>query len=42
VSPKSIERLMKEAGQKGRVVRVIRCQPGLKRFKAKGENLFLR
>ena len=30
---------MKEAGLKGRVVRVTRRQPGLKRFKAKGENL---
>jgi len=30
---------MKEAGLKGRVVRVTRRQPGLKRFQAKGENL---
>jgi transposase InsO family protein len=39
VSRKRVERLMREAGLKGRVVRVTRRQPGLKRFKAKGENL---
>lgn len=39
VGRKRVERLMKEAGLKGRVVRVTRRQPGLKRFKAKGENL---
>lgn len=36
---KRVERLMREAGLKGRVVRVTRCQPGLKRFQARGENL---
>ncbi len=39
VGRKRVERLMKEAGLKGRVVRVTRRQPGLKRFKAKGDNL---
>jgi transposase InsO family protein len=39
VARKRVERLMKEAGLKARVVRVTRRQPGLKRFKAKGENL---
>lgn len=39
VGRKRVERLMREAGLKGRVVRVTRRQPGLKRFKAKGENL---
>jgi len=33
---------MREAGLKGRVVRVTRRQPGLKRFNAKGENLLLK
>lgn len=42
VSRKRVERLMKEAGLKGRVVRVTRRQPGLKRFQAKGENLLLK
>jgi len=41
VGKKRVERLMKEAGLKGRVARVTRRQPGLKRFKAKGENLIL-
>ena len=39
VSRKRVERLMREAGLQGRVVRVTRRQPGLKRFKAKGKNL---
>jgi len=39
VGRKRVERLMKEAGLRGRVVRVTRRQPALKRFKAKGENL---
>lgn len=39
VSRKRVERLMREAGLKGRVVRVTRRQPGLKRFKSKGSNL---
>jgi len=33
---------MREAGLRGRVVRVTRRQPGLKRFNAKGENLLLK
>jgi len=41
VSRKRVERLMKEAGLKGRVTLVTRRQPGLKRFKSKGENLLL-
>lgn len=36
-----VARLMKEAGLQGRVVRVTRRMPGLKRFKAKGENILL-
>lgn len=39
VGRKRVERLMREAGLQGRVVRVTRRQPGLKRFKAKGVNL---
>ena len=39
VGRKRVERLMKEAGLKGRVVRVTRRQPGLKRFQARGDNL---
>ncbi|MEH6544210.1 MAG: IS3 family transposase [Porticoccaceae bacterium] len=39
VGRKRVERLMREAGLKGRVVRVTRRQPGLKRFKAKGTNV---
>ena len=41
VGRKRVERLMREAGLKGRVVRVTRRQPGLKRFKSKGQNLRL-
>ncbi len=41
VGRKRVERLMRAAGLQGRVVRVTRRQPGLKRFKAKGENLRL-
>jgi putative transposase len=41
VGKKRIERLMQAQGLKGRVVRVTRRQPGLKRFKADGENLRL-
>lgn len=41
VGKKRVARLMQEAGLKGRVVRVTRRQPGLKRFLAKGENLLL-
>ena len=36
---KRVERLMRGAGLKGRVARVTRRQPGLKRFQARGENL---
>ena len=39
IGRKRVERLMREAGLKGRVVRVTRRQPGRKRFNAKGENL---
>jgi len=39
VGRKRVERLMSEAGLKGRVARVTRRQPGLKRFQARGENL---
>lgn len=39
VSRKRVERLMQAQGLRGRVVQVTRCQPGLKRFKADGENL---
>jgi len=39
IGRKRVERLMREAGLKGRVVRVTRRQPGLKRFSAKGDNL---
>jgi putative transposase len=42
VSRKRVERLMREAGLKGRVVRVTRRAPGLKRFKGKGENLLIK
>jgi len=41
VGRKRVERLMREAGLRARVVRVTRRQPGLKRFKAKGDNLRL-
>lgn len=40
-SRKRVERLMREAGMKGRVVRVTRRAPGCKRFHSKGENLLL-
>lgn len=39
IGRKRVERLMREAGLKGRVTRVTRRQPGLKRFQARGENL---
>ena len=41
VGKKRVERLMCEHDLKGRVVRVTRRQPGLKRFIARGENLKL-
>lgn len=41
ISKKRVERLMREAGLVGRVTQVTRRQPGLKRFKAAGENLLL-
>jgi transposase InsO family protein len=41
VGKKRIERLMKAHDIKGRIVRVTRRQPGLKRFVARGENLRL-
>ena len=41
VSEKRIERLMRDLGIQGRVMSVTRRQPGLKRFKAAGENLRL-
>lgn len=41
VSRKRVERLMREAGMKGRVVRVTRRAPGCKKFHSKGENLLL-
>ena len=40
VGKKRVERLMRENGLRGRVVRVTRRQPGLKKFKASGENLW--
>lgn len=39
IGKKRVERLMREMKLKGRVVKVTRRQPGLKRFHAKGENL---
>ena len=39
VGKKRVERLMRENGLVGRVVQVTRRQPGLKRFKAAGDNL---
>jgi transposase InsO family protein len=41
VGRKRVERLMRESGLRARVVRVTRRLPGLKRFKARGENLRL-
>lgn len=41
VGRKRVERLMRESGLKGRVVKVTRRQPGLKRFKAHGSNLLM-
>lgn len=41
VGKKRVERLMREEGLVGRVMQVTRRQPGLKRFKAAGENLRL-
>ena len=41
VGRKRVERLMREAGLQARVVRVTRRQPGLKRFRARGNNLRL-
>lgn len=41
VSRKRVERLMRQDGLKGRVTRVTRRVPGLKRFIAKGENHLL-
>jgi putative transposase len=41
VGKKRIERLMQVQGIQGRVVKVTRRQPGLKRFKAAGDNLRL-
>jgi len=41
VSRKRVARLMRTAGLVGRVTQVTRKQPGLKRFKAAGENLLL-
>lgn len=42
VGKKRIERLMKAHDIKGRIVKVTRRQPGLKRFVARGENLRLK
>ncbi len=41
VSKKRVERLMRAANLRGRVVRVTRRQPGLKRFAAQGKNVLL-
>ena len=41
VGRKRVERLMREAGLRARVVQVTRRQPALKRFKARGDNLRL-
>lgn len=40
IGKKRVERLMRDKGLVGRVVRVTRRQPGLRRFKAAGENLW--
>jgi transposase InsO family protein len=42
VGKKRVERLMRAANLRARVVRVTRRQPGLKRFAAKGENIVLK
>ena len=42
VGKKRVERLMRVQGLQGRVTRVVRRQPGLKRFVASGENLRLK
>jgi putative transposase len=42
VSKKRVERLMRAANLRGRVVRVTRRQPGLKRFAAQGKNYLLK
>ena len=41
VGKKRVERLMQASGLQGRVVQVTRRQPGLKRFKERGDNLRL-
>lgn len=41
VGKKRVERLMRVANLRGRVVRVTRRQPGLKRFAAQGKNVLL-
>ena len=41
IGRKRVERLMREMGLSGRVVKVTRRAPGLKRFLASGENLRL-
>jgi len=41
VGKKRVERLMQALGLRGRVVEVTRRQPGLRRFKERGENLRL-
>jgi transposase InsO family protein len=41
IGKKRVERLMQAQNLQGRVVKVTRRQPGLKRFKARGENLRL-
>jgi len=41
VGKKRVERLMQAQGLRGRVVKVTRRQPGLKRFTQRGENLRL-
>jgi len=41
IGKKRVERLMREYSLKGRVVKVTRRQPGIKRFRAYGDNLRL-
>lgn len=41
IGKKRVERLMQSQGLQGRVVKVTRRQPGLKRFKERGDNLRL-